>query len=87
MCSWLRKHLGHSARCPSCPEKDETIHHYLLDFPQYAHERHILNNSLRRQTTSIAFLLTSEKATAPLVRFVNSTGRFKTTFGEISTDK
>ncbi|KAG2062751.1 hypothetical protein BDR04DRAFT_986504, partial [Suillus decipiens] len=31
-----------STRCPFCPEKNETTHHYLLDCPQYVHERHIL---------------------------------------------
>ncbi|KAG2069551.1 hypothetical protein BDR04DRAFT_1101431 [Suillus decipiens] len=64
-----------SPRCPFCPEKDNTVHHYLLDCPQYVRGRHILNNSLRRQTSSIAFFLTSEQAIAPLMRFVNSTER------------
>ncbi|OAX32249.1 hypothetical protein K503DRAFT_672141, partial [Rhizopogon vinicolor AM-OR11-026] len=55
----------------------------LFDCPQYAHERHILSNTLRRQATSISYLLTSDKATKLLMRFINSTGRLKPTFGEI----
>ncbi|KAG2136075.1 uncharacterized protein EDB93DRAFT_1091910 [Suillus bovinus] len=73
--------------CLFCPEKDETMHHYLLNCPQYTRERHILNNTLRRQASSIAFLLASKKAIDPLRRFINSTGRFKMTFGEIPLTK
>lgn len=72
--------------CPSCPETNETIHHYLFDCPQYAHERHILTNALRRNASSISFILSSIKATKPLMRYINSTGRFKQTLGEIKTD-
>jgi ribonuclease HI len=70
-------------RCPICPEIDETIHHYLFDCPQYRRERHLLSNALGRNATSLTYILTSEKATPHLVRFINCTGRFKPTFGEI----
>jgi hypothetical protein len=70
--------------CPICPDVNETVHHYLFDCPQYAHERHLFANSIRRQATSTAFILTSEKATQPLMQFINKTERFKPTFGEIS---
>ncbi|KAJ8589215.1 hypothetical protein M405DRAFT_217379 [Rhizopogon salebrosus TDB-379] len=51
--------------------------------PQYARERHILTNTLKRSASSIPFLLSNAKATAPLIRYVNSTGRLKPTFGEV----
>ncbi|KAG2078526.1 hypothetical protein BDR04DRAFT_975605, partial [Suillus decipiens] len=76
--------ISDSPRCPHCPETIETAPHFLLDCPHYARERHILSNALRRKANSLTFLLTSEAATSPLMRFVDSTGRFKKTFGEIS---
>ncbi|KAG2135239.1 hypothetical protein DEU56DRAFT_738039, partial [Suillus clintonianus] len=82
----LNQHLHRINRsdtphCPICPGINETIHHLLFDCPQYQHERHILVNALRRDATSLAYLLTSEKAIPHLSRFINSTGRFKPTFG------
>ncbi|KAG2141960.1 hypothetical protein DEU56DRAFT_885230 [Suillus clintonianus] len=62
----LNRHLhrlgkSKSPHCPLCPNIDETVHHYLFDCPQYVRERHFLANSLRRQATSISYILTSEK--------------------------
>jgi len=51
--------------------------------PQYARERHIFANVLRRKATSIGYILTEDEANRPLINYVNSTGRFKPTFGEI----
>lgn len=70
-------------RCPICPETDETIHHYLFDCPQYRRERHLLSIALGRNAISLSYILTSEKATPHFIRFINSTGRFKPTFGEL----
>jgi ribonuclease HI len=75
-----------SPHCPICPGIDETIHHYLFDCPQYAREQHILSNALRCNASSISYLLSSDKATKPLMRFINSSGRLKPTFGEITID-
>lgn len=69
--------------CPICPETDETIHHYLFDCPQYRRERHLLSIALGRNAISLSYILTSEKATPHFIRFINSTGRFKPTFGEL----
>ncbi|KAG2052019.1 hypothetical protein BDR06DRAFT_938349 [Suillus hirtellus] len=74
---------SNSPNCPICPGTKETIHHYLFDCPQYRQERHILSNALRRDATSISYILTSEKAIPHLSKFINSTGRFKPTFGEM----
>jgi len=32
--------------CPACPIQEETIKHFLLDFPQYHHKRNILKNKI-----------------------------------------
>jgi ribonuclease HI len=72
-----------TSHCPICPGIDETIHHYLFDCPQYRREHHIFANAVRRNATSITHILTSKKTTPHLIRFINSTGRFKSTFGEL----
>src|SRR6267154_4496791 len=69
--------------CPHCNNTPETIPHYLISCPQYARERHVLNTVLRRQAASITYLLTNARATAPLIQFINSTGRLKPTFGDV----
>jgi len=69
--------------CPHCEGTTETIQHFLLSCPQYARERHILSNALRRSAPSIPFLLSNQKVSIPLIRYVNSTGRLKSTFGDV----
>ena len=83
----LNQHLhrigkSDSPHCPACPGREETIYHLIFDCPQYARERHTLQNTLRRKASSINFILSSEKATHALMKYINSTQRFKTTFGE-----
>ncbi|KAG2048698.1 hypothetical protein BDR06DRAFT_867019, partial [Suillus hirtellus] len=70
-----------SPHCPHCPGTDETVPHLLLDCPQYRHERHAMIIALGREATSIAFLLSDPAATSHLVRYINTTGRFKNTIG------
>lgn len=73
-----------SPYCPICPDTNETIHHYLFDCPQYRRERHVFANAVRRNATSIAHILTSADALPHFIKYINSTGRFKPTFGELS---
>ena len=73
-----------SPNCQHCEGKEETAHHFLLDCPFYARERHTLAVALRRDATSFRYILTKEEATEHLMRYVNSTGRFKQTYGEIT---
>jgi ribonuclease HI len=78
-------HIGKSAtpHCPACPDTDETIHHFLFNCPQYIRECHHFTNALRRQASSIQYILTAKKATQPLKRYINQTKRFKPIFGEL----
>ena len=87
----LNQHLHHigktaSPHCIACPGREETIYHLLFDCPQYTCECHTLRNTLRCNASSIGFILTSEKATNVLMKYINSTSRFKSTFGENSLD-
>ena len=87
----LKQHLhrigkSDSPFCPTCPGREETIYHFLFDCPQYVRERHIFQKALRRKATSIGYILTAEKATQALMKYINSTARLKSTFGENSLD-
>jgi hypothetical protein len=84
----LNHHLFRIRRSetPSCPHCQgitvETVKHFLLDCPQYVRERHKLRIKLRRNASSLSFLLSSPEAVLPLLKFVHATGRFKTFFGK-----
>ncbi|KAF8577846.1 hypothetical protein K439DRAFT_1363765 [Ramaria rubella] len=76
------KHLAtigaiESSTCPSCKRQDESVHHYLLQCPSYAHQWHCLVTALHRNAVEISYLL-SEPDTIPfLFRYIHQTGRFK----------
>ncbi|KIJ19232.1 hypothetical protein PAXINDRAFT_53154, partial [Paxillus involutus ATCC 200175] len=92
---WLRtKHISlneHMHRitkadlldCPHCPGTREDVPHFILKCPQYAREQQILVGHLRRKVYQLIHLLTNSKAIPYLMNYVNSTGRLKTTFGEV----
>ncbi|OAX36531.1 hypothetical protein K503DRAFT_292075 [Rhizopogon vinicolor AM-OR11-026] len=78
----LNRHLHRIGKnptpdCPHCEGSTKTVQHFLLSCAQYARERHILTNTLKRRALSVPFLLSNQKATAPLIRFVNSTERLR----------
>ncbi|KAG2156411.1 hypothetical protein DEU56DRAFT_700514, partial [Suillus clintonianus] len=84
----LNRHLHRlgkteSPHCAHCPGIEESVHHLLTICPHYQRARHVLIQALGRKATSIPFLLTNEDATPHLVPYINATGRFKTTFGEV----
>ena len=79
-----RINRSETPHCPICDDTDETINHFLFICPQYDRERHILANALNCKATSLPFLLADPKATEHFLRYVNSTGRFKPTFGDVS---
>ena len=87
----LNQHLFRirKAETPTCPHcrgiTVETVKHFLLVCPKYAHERHQLRHQLRRKADSLPFLLSSPAAIKPLLKFVNSTGRFHSTFGNLES--
>ena len=89
----LNQHLFRikKAESPSCPHCKgitvETIKHFLLDCPSYRRERHELRSKLRRNASSLSFLLSSPVAVKPLLKFVHSTGRFKPFFDSGNCDQ
>ena len=65
-----------SPTCPMCWTTDETVHHYLLDCPGMAHERHSLAQAMGRNSKSMRHLLGNWHAYKPLLKYVRTTGRF-----------
>ena len=67
-----------SARCPACGADEETIEHYLLFCPAYAHERWALVRQVKKQrkTISIESLLGDPNLANPLGNFINASQRF-----------
>jgi ribonuclease HI/exonuclease III len=62
-------------RCPACGEDSETVEHYLLKCPTYAHERWALEKSLKSKPT-IKTLLGDRTATVALAKYIKATHRF-----------
>lgn len=84
----LNKHLHRIQKsdtpyCPHCQNIIEDIPHFLFTCPTYRRERHVLQCELRRRAQDISFLLSSNTATLPLLRYIHATGRLKKTFGEV----
>jgi hypothetical protein len=75
-----------NARCPACGEDEESIEHYLLRCPNYAHERWPLSQHARkkRKVLTLNTLLGDPEFILPLAAFIQATRRF-TKPGEIST--
>ncbi|KIJ08954.1 hypothetical protein PAXINDRAFT_88146, partial [Paxillus involutus ATCC 200175] len=92
---WLRtKHIPLNAHlnrikkvdtpdCPHWPGLKEDVAHYILKCPQYVRERFILTRALRRKAHHLSHLLSDSKAVPYLINYVNNTGRFKATYGEV----
>ena len=70
--------------CPSCNDNSiETINHFLFECRHYRHERHILQNELRRNASNASYLLSNPAATLHLLKYIHTTGRLKKTIGAV----
>ena len=66
-----------SARCPACGEQNETVEHFLLLCPKYAHERWPLLQKTRRTVPSVTEILSNKNLILPLINYIEATERFK----------
>ena len=64
-----------SPRCPVCGEKEESVEHYLLRCPVYAHERWAMEEFLKRKL-DLKMLLGDHKATLMLKNYIEAMHRF-----------
>ena len=65
-----------SPQCPACGHPKETVEHFLIHCPKYAHKRWPLLRNVRGGTPKLSRLLSSPKLLVPLANFIESTGRF-----------
>jgi len=75
-----------NARCPACRADEETIVHFLLFCPTYAHKRWALAHQVKKQKKplTIEFLLRDPNLVIPLGNYINAMQCF-TSHGEQST--
>jgi ribonuclease HI len=77
--SYLKRiNRSDNAWCPACGEDEESIEHFLLRCPSYAHERWTLTQfaSRKRKLFTIKTLLGDLQFTIPLASYIQVTGRF-----------
>ena len=72
-----------SPTCPTCQTADETVPHYLLDCPGYAHERHSLARAAGCNSKSLRHLPGNWGTYKVLLIYVGATGRFKDIYGDL----
>lgn len=82
----LNSHLhrigkAESSDCPHCEGAEETVSHFLLDCNHYCQERAVMRKN-PRTSRSLAELLTNPESFKKVARFVDSTGRLKSVFGD-----
>lgn len=65
--------------CPACSHPKETVEHFLLYCPKYAHERWPILNQNQGSAPKPIKILTSDKLLLPLANYLDATGRFHTT--------
>jgi hypothetical protein len=65
-----------SPRCPACGQGKETVEHFLLHCPAYAHERWALEKAIKTKP-NLKTLLGDHKATHALKNYIKATHRFE----------
>jgi ribonuclease HI len=81
-----RIHAIDSPECENCrTETAETTKHFLLDCPAHERARRTLQKALgHRKAGAIPFLLSNPDAMAPLMKFIDDTGRFTDRLGTLT---
>ena len=88
----LNKYLHHihhvlTPNCPNCDANaEETIHHYLFKCEKYNMECSTLYNKLHRFTHDLPYLLSHPKAIKPLLNFIDTMGRLRSTFSNFTVN-
>ena len=85
----LNRHLHQikptdSPRCTNCSDgSDKMIQHFLFECTKYGQERHIMQRSLCRCASNLAYLLSNPDATLPLLKYIHTTRHLKQTFATV----
>ena len=68
---------------PACRRSDETVHHYLTQCPAYSNQREQMECELKQGARELKILLGRPNTMAALFWYINETGRFRKTFGDV----
>ena len=66
-----------SPRCPACRHLKETVEHFILQCPKYAHKRWSLLRNAGSRHPKLTRILSSSKLVLPLANYIEATGRFE----------
>ncbi|KAF8579643.1 hypothetical protein K439DRAFT_1288258, partial [Ramaria rubella] len=82
----LNRHLhgigkAASPKCPHCPLKDETVHHFIMICPVYHTHRQELEIKIGRGAKHLRNVLLNPKATPKLLQYVSATNRLDRNLG------
>ena len=73
-----------SCTCPACGATPETIHHFLLLCPSFAHAHARYLSGMGRRSWDLSALLGTPEAFRPLLMYVGATCRLAHTFSNVS---
>ena len=65
-----------SAHCPACGTDEETVEHFMLRCPKYAHERWALFRHIRDNVPQLEEVLSNPKAIILTTNYIQATERF-----------
>ena len=84
LCQYLHRFKkAESPRCPACLQAAESVHHYLMECPAYDTPRRERRRALRGKGRKVSSLLTDDRCTRELFKFIAATQRFKSTHGQL----
>jgi len=88
----LNRHLHriqklNSPTGPACHRKDETVHHFIMECPAYARQRHARSSALPQDSHSLQKHLSHPKDMPHLMRYIAVTDRTSSTFDNVSPDE
>jgi hypothetical protein len=68
-----------SSRCPACGDESETVEHFLLRCPNYAHKIWEIDRQAktRRKPLTLETLLGCPEMAIPLAKYIKATSRFQ----------
>ncbi|KAG2072419.1 hypothetical protein BDR04DRAFT_1096675 [Suillus decipiens] len=88
----LNKHLHRIAKsptavCQQCNEGNESVHHFLFTCSTYTRQRNTLRSELGVKAQHMQHILNDPKCLKSLFKFIASTRRFTSSFGDVSPPK
>ncbi|KNZ77457.1 Putative 115 kDa protein in type-1 retrotransposable element R1DM [Termitomyces sp. J132] len=70
--------------CGACNQAEETVEHFLVHCKAYRTQRNTLFREVDLRTAPMSRLLSDASVVKALFQFINSTGRFRRTYGDLA---